>query len=86
MKSHIRLHPALLFPTVSAATIGLGSLTGVTLASGLDGIFDLGVLMAAVSAFLSSFVLNQRFFRALRRSSVWAALTIVLLIARKFIA
>jgi hypothetical protein len=78
--------PALLFPTVSAATIGLGSLTGVTLASGLDAIFDLGVLMAAVSVFLSSFVLNQRFFRALRRSSVWAALTILLLIARKFIA
>jgi hypothetical protein len=77
---------ALLFPAVSAATIGLGSLIGVTLASGLEAVFYLGVLMATVSVFLSSFVLDQRFLHALQRGSIWAALTILLLVLRKLIA
>jgi hypothetical protein len=75
---------ALLFPAVSAATIGLGSLFGMTLKAGLEAIYYLGVLMAFISVFLSSFVLDQRIFPALRRGSIWAALTILLLIARKF--
>jgi hypothetical protein len=77
---------ALLFPVVSAATIGVGSLVGMTLAGGLEAIFYLGVLMATVSAFLSSFVLDQRLIPALRRGLVWTALTILLLVARHFAA
>jgi hypothetical protein len=74
---------ALLFPAISAATIGLGSVIGLTLASGLEMISYLGVLMAIVSVFLSSFVLDQRFLPALWRGSIWAALTILLLIVRR---
>ena len=77
---------ALLFPAISAATIGLGSVIGVTLASGLEAVFYLGVLMASISVFLSSFVLDQRFFPALRRGSTWAALTLLLLVVRKLAA
>jgi hypothetical protein len=77
---------ALLFPAIGAATIGLGSLAGVTLASGLEAAFYLGVLMAFISAFLSSFVLDQRILPALRRGSTWAALTILLLLVRRLVA
>ena len=77
---------ALLFPVVSAGTIGVGSLIGISLASGLDTVFYLGVLMAFVSVFLSSFVLDQRILPALRRGSMWAALTILILVVRRSLA
>jgi hypothetical protein len=77
---------ALLFPAIGAATIGLGSLAGVTLASGLEAVLYLGVLMAFISVFLSSFVLDQQILPALRRGSAWAALTILLLLVRRLAA
>jgi hypothetical protein len=77
---------ALLFPAISAAIIGLGSVFGMTLASGLEAVFYVGVLMAFISVFVSSFVLDQRFLPALQRGGIWAALTILLLVARKLVA
>jgi hypothetical protein len=73
---------AFLFPAISAVTIGLASVIGATLASGLQAVFYLGVLMAAISVFLSSFVLDLRILPALWRGSIWAALTILLLLVR----
>jgi hypothetical protein len=77
---------ALLFPAIGAAIIGLGTHVGVTLASGLEAVLYLGVLMAFISVFLSSFVLDQRILPALRRGSIWAALTILLLLVRRLAA